>query len=363
MQWKPNPEWTPRLVDWYCQVRRPFPWRVEPTPYRVWVSEIMLQQTRIEAALGYYERFMEALPTVADLAAVDEDTLLKLWEGLGYYSRAKNLRKAAIQIVEHYGGELPASFEALLQLPGIGEYTAGAIASIAYDLAVPAVDGNVLRVLARLTACSEDVLKPAVKKELSKLAAALVPQNRPGLFNEAIMELGETVCLPKTTPYCTACPLYGLCEAQKQGCAGELPVRSPKKERRVEHRTVLVIIRKRDNAWTVLLHKRPSAGLLGGLWELPSVDGEMPDEAVRELVIRWTGGRILDTEDLGKARHLFSHIEWHMEGRAVWLEDAHTPSDCVWADADEIRDVYALPSAFRAYAQKLPAILKKEKGL
>lgn len=363
MQWKPNPEWTPRLVDWYCQVRRPFPWRVEPTPYRVWVSEIMLQQTRIEAALGYYERFMEALPTVADLAAVDEDTLLKLWEGLGYYSRAKNLRKAAIQIMEHYGGELPASFEALLQLPGIGEYTAGAIASIAYDLAVPAVDGNVLRVLARLTACSEDVLKPAVKKELSKLAAALVPEKNPGLFNEAIMELGETVCLPNTTPDCTACPLYGLCEAQKQGCAGELPVRSPKKERRVEHRTVLVIIRKRDNAWTVLLHKRPSAGLLGGLWELPSVDGEMPDEAVRELVIQWTGGRILDTEDLGKARHLFSHIEWHMEGRAVWLEDAHTPSDCVWADADEIRDVYALPSAFRAYAQKLPAILKKEKGL
>ena len=313
--------------------------------------------------MGYYERFMETLPTVADLAAVDEDTLLKLWEGLGYYSRAKNLRKAAIQIMERYGGELPASYEALLQLPGIGEYTAGAVASIAYEIPVPAVDGNVLRVLARLTACPEDVLKPSVKKELAKLAAALVPQEKPGLFNEAIMELGETVCLPNTTPDCTACPLCGLCEAQKQGCAGELPIRSPKKERRVEQRTILVIIQKRDNAWTVLLHKRPSAGLLGGLWELPSADGELSDEAARELVFQWTGGQILDTEELGKARHLFSHIEWRMEGKAVWLNDAHMPPDCVWADADEIREVYALPSAFRAYAQKLPAILKKEKGL
>ena len=351
------------LLPWYRENRRVLPWREEVSAYRTWVSEIMLQQTRVAAVIPYFQRFMAAYPTVEDLAACDEGELMRLWAGLGYYSRARNLRRAAQVIAEEYGGAFPRTYQQLMALPGVGDYTAGAILSIAFGEPVPAVDGNVLRVLARLTACSEDVLKPAVKKELSKLAAALVPQKNPGLFNEAIMELGETVCLPNTTPDCTACPLYGLCEAQKQGCAGELPVRSPKKERRVEHRTVLVIIRKRDNAWTVLLHKRPSAGLLGGLWELPSVDGEMPDEAVRELVIQWTGGRILDTEDLGKARHLFSHIEWHMEGRAVWLEDAHTPSDCVWADADEIRDVYALPSAFRAYAQKLPAILKKEKGL
>lgn len=353
MQLIPNSEWTTRLTDWYRRVRRPFPWRTNPSPYHVWVSEIMLQQTRIEAALGHYQRFMAALPSVSDLAAVDEDTLLKLWEGLGYYSRARNLHKASVQIMEQYDGELPASYEALLGLPGIGEYTAGAIASIAYNIPVPAVDGNVLRVLARLTACREDVLKPSVKKDLAKLAAALVPDDKPGDYNEAIMELGETICLPNTQPDCLVCPLAGLCEAQKQGCAAELPIRTPKKDRRVEQRTVLVIMK--DSS--VLLRKRPATGLLSGLWELPSVEGWISDEAAREQTAHWTGGTAIKTISLGKARHLFSHIEWQMQGTAVWVQTDGTPSGFVWADANGVRDTYALPSAFRSYSRLLPDLL------
>lgn len=353
-------EWRDRLLTWYDLVGRDFPWRQDTDPYHVWVSEIMLQQTRIEAALGYYRRFMDALPTVADLAAVDDDALMKLWEGLGYYSRARNLKKAAIQVMEQHGGRLPASYEELLALPGIGEYTAGAIASISFDIPVPAVDGNVLRVLARLTANRGDVLKPATKKELSALAAQMVSPDRPGAYNQAIMELGETVCLPNTIPDCTHCPLQDICEANRLGCAGELPVRTPKKDKRLEQRTVMVILLEHHGKRQVLLHRRPENGLLANMWELPSLDGFLDEASLQDEVSNLLKTPVLTVSSLPSAKHLFSHIEWRMKGFCLTVNTDCLSDDYAWVDDEALSSSYALPSAFRAYAKLLPDLLKNE---
>ncbi len=342
----------PLLCNWFEAGKRLLPWRITPTPYRVWVSEIMLQQTRIEAALPFFERFMDELPNVAALSRVDPDRLMKLWEGLGYYSRARNLQKAARQIMERHGGELPADYDALRALAGIGEYTAGAIASIAFGIPVPAVDGNVLRVLARLTACDEDVMTPAVRRRLTALDSALVPSDRPGVFNQALMELGERVCLPNTMPQCERCPIAAFCAVAGRPEAAALPVRAKAKARRIEDKTVMVILTKEPRV-RVLLHKRPSKGLLAGLWELPNVDGHgapsLPLDGLTQ-VSEWM--------PLADSRHVFSHIEWHMKGYVCAVEPTMVPSGYEWADAAALRQDRALPSAFRAYAQMLPTWLR-----
>ena len=246
----------------------------------------MLQQTRIEAVLPYFERFMAAFPTVKELAQASEDRVLKLWEGLGYYSRARNLQKAARILMER-GGALPASYEELLALPGIGEYTAGAVASIAFGLPVPAVDGNVMRVLARLLAIDTDVLRPAAKKAFTAIAREMIPRDQPGAFNQAVMELGETLCLPNTQPKCGECPLRNVCKAHSLGRERDYPVRSPKKARTVEERTVLVLLTMLGGERRVLLHKRSGSGLLAGLWELPNVEGRLsPQAAAQEAGLR-----------------------------------------------------------------------------
>lgn len=351
-------EGVPALLRWYDAHRRPLPFRDDPTPYRVWVSEIMLQQTRIEAVLPHYEEFMRELPTVEALATVDEQRLLKLWEGLGYYSRARNLQKAARQIMERYGGELPADYEALRSLCGIGEYTAGAIASIAYGIAVPAVDGNVLRVLARLLCYEQDVLKSAPRAYLTKVARALLPSDRAGAFNEALMELGETICLPNTAPHCDECPLREFCEARKAGRAAELPTRLPKTQRRIERRTTWVVLTEETPA-RVLLHRRDDSGLLAGLWELPNAE-ESADAT--EILTRCGLTATSPMKTLAAARHLFSHIEWKMTGIEVTvLPSPSLPQGYVWADATALEGQYALPSAFRAYAKQLPARLREKR--
>jgi A/G-specific adenine glycosylase len=343
------------LLNWYDSHRRTLPWRLSPTPYRVWVSEIMLQQTRIEAALPYFDRFMAALPDVADLAACGEDRLLKLWEGLGYYSRARNLQKAAKIVMERYGGEMPGDFEALRSLPGIGDYTAGAVASIAFGLPVPAVDGNVLRVLARLTASREDVMKPAARRYFTEIAAGMLPADSPGRFNQAIMELGETVCLPNADPRCGECPLAGACRAREEGIARSLPVRAPKKPRRIERRTVLVLVTE-EPIPRVLLHRRGDTGLLSGLWELPNAEGWLDPGQAEEQAAAWgLRGRAFP---LPEGKHIFSHIEWHMHGFALQVAPGEPPADCVWAAGEELAGKYALPSAFRPYSARLPDWLK-----
>ena len=347
------------LTDWYGTHARPLPWRQEVTPYRVWISEIMLQQTRIEAVRPYFARFMREIPDVRALAAVPDDRLLKLWEGLGYYSRARNLKKAAIVLCRDYGGELPPDYDRLLTLPGIGPYTAGAIAAIAYGLPVPAVDGNVMRVLSRLTGDGTDVLSDAGKKHFFSVAQAMLPTDMPGRFDQALMELGETVCLPKGQPLCGECPLSARCAARRDGRTEELPVRAKKKPRRVEQRTVCIaVICGEDGVRRVLLHRRAEKGLLAGLWELPNVltDGDGSEAAARRALP--PGASVLrDGGELPQARHIFTHIEWHMSARLLYLPPFLLPPGFRAATADEVRERYPLPSAFKPYAALLPQIL------
>lgn len=335
------------LLAWYDENHRTLPWREKKNPYHIWISEIMLQQTRVEAVRPYFARFIETLPTIHDLAVCPEDRLLKLWEGLGYYNRVRNMQKAAIQIEEQYAGELPREYDKLLSLTGIGAYTAGAVASIAFDLPVPAVDGNVLRIWARLTACEEDILKERIKKEAHRQLQEIMPQHRSGDLNQAFMDLGSMVCLPKGKSHCEVCPLRFLCQAREKGLADELPVRKKPKERRREKWTILVV---RDGE-KVAVHKRPGHGLLAGMYELPALEGFCDQKEVltylneRELMP-------LYMEKLEEAKHVFSHVEWHMRGyliRVASLEDVPS-GDWLFVDADTARREYPLPSAFRAYA-------------
>ena len=334
------------LLDWYDAGHRDLPWRSEPTPYRVWVSEIMLQQTRVEAVRGYFSRWMNALPDIPTLAAADEAVYTKLWEGLGYYSRVRNLHRAAVLLCEEYGGELPADYDRLLALPGVGEYTAGAVASIAFGLPVPAVDGNVLRVAARLDNDFTPITDAKFKKQTRERFAALMPSDRPGDLNQSLMELGATVCLPNGAPRCDDCPIQHLCEGFHRGNAAVLPLRAAKKARRVENRTVLVV----RCGQLVGLRQRPKKGLLAGLWELPSLDGHLsPDELRAALTeMDWSVRKLLS---LRPAKHIFTHVEWHMNGVYVEL-DAPAPA-LTFVTPAELRDAYALPSAFRSFVSVL----------
>ena len=306
------------LLNWFAGHARVLPWREEPTPYRVWVSEIMLQQTRVEAVKPYFERFTKRLPDVEALAECPEDELLKLWEGLGYYNRVRNMQKAAIQVMEEHGGKLPADYEELLKLKGIGSYTAGAIASIAYQIPVPAVDGNVFRVLTRVAADDTDIMKPSFRTLLEKeLREVMHEMETPGAFNQALMELGATVCVPNGAPLCEQCPWNSLCLARKEGRIAELPVKTKAKARRIEKRTVLVI---RDND-KVAIRKRPEKGLLAGLYELPNVEGRYSQDEIVHLVKDMHLSPIR-VQKLENAKHIFSHIEWQMEGYAILVEEA-----------------------------------------
>lgn len=334
------------LLSWYDAGHRDLPWRSEPAPYRVWVSEIMLQQTRVEAVRGYFSRWMNALPDIPALAAADEAVYTKLWEGLGYYSRVRNLHRAAVLLCEEYGGELPADYDRLLALPGVGEYTAGAVASIAFGLPVPPVDGNVLRVAARLDNDFTPITDAKFKKQTRERFAALMPSDRPGDLNQSLMELGATVCLPNGAPHCDDCPIQHLCEGFHRGNAAVLPLRAAKKARRVENRTVLVV----RCGQLVGLRQRPKKGLLAGLWELPSLDGHLsPDELRAALTeMDWSVRKLLS---LRPAKHIFTHVEWHMNGVYVEL-DAPAPA-LTFVTPAELRDAYALPSAFRSFVSVL----------
>ncbi|MEE3467011.1 MAG: A/G-specific adenine glycosylase [Eubacterium sp.] len=334
------------LLDWYSKNKRSLPWREAPSPYHVWISEIMLQQTRIEAVMGYYERFLERLPSVRELAEVEDDELMKLWEGLGYYSRARNLKKAAIRVTEEFDGELPADYELLVSLPGIGSYTAGAIASIAYGLPEPAVDGNVMRVLMRFLDRDDDVMSQRVRREVEELLREVMRDVvATGDFTQALMELGEVVCIPNGEPLCDACPLKELCRGRASGRASELPVRKAKTKRRIEKRTIFVI---RDSAGNVLIRKRPDTGLLAGLWELPSVDGHLKKAEVEAAVSGIADGDCEAIQRLPAARHIFSHVEWDMIAYEVRVTPHHIVG-ATWANPHDLDAKFALPTAFSAY--------------
>ena len=340
----------PLLLDWYRQNCRDLPWRENRDPYRVLVSEIMLQQTRAETVKPYFRRFVATLPTVADLAEADEPTLLKLWEGLGYYSRVRNLQKAARAVMEKHNGIVPADFDALLALPGVGRYTAGAVASIAFDIPVPAVDGNVLRVLARLTGDDTDILSPAAKKTAEAAIAPHVPAPGAGDFTQSLIELGALICTPGSDPKCNNCPLQLLCAANREGKQAILPVRLAKTKRRVEERTVLVLRWKDgEGRWHIALRKRPSEGLLGGLYEFPCMDGHL-DEGKVQAHLTALGLLVGEVQKLPNAKHLFSHIEWRMIGYTVVLTAPPSAvEDWFFARISELDEWYAIPSAYGAY--------------
>ena len=371
------------LLRWFHSEKRALPWREEPTPYRVWVSEIMLQQTRVEAVKPYFERFVAALPDVRALARADEDTLMKPWEGLGYYSRARHLQSAARLICSDHGGEIPAHFDDLLALPGIGRYTAGAVASIAFGERRPAVDGNVLRVIMRLLACPADILKESTKRAVEEALIARLPENA-GDFNQALMELGALICLPRGAAHCPSCPLERLCLAKEANLQAELPQKTPPKRRRTEKLTIFLLA-KNDK---IALEKRPAQGLLAGLWGFPAMEGHLKKKEAAEA-LQAIGLIPAKLHALPAAQHIFSHITWQMVGwrvelaeplseggtsvptsapassesttpnaqpKRLLLQEAASPYDIqkkkpllLWATAQEIADTYSVPAAYRSY--------------
>ena len=340
---------TAPLLTWYDLNGRTLPWRSVVTPYRTWVSEIMLQQTRVSAVIPYFARFMEELPDVVALADVPEERLLKLWEGLGYYSRARNLQKAAKVIVSDFGGELPRTCASLKTLPGIGDYTAAAIASINFGEPVAAVDGNLLRVAARVSGCADDITDAKVRKQFTAHLNDAIDLARPGAYNQAMMDLGATVCLPNGAPKCEICPARTVCEAYKNGLTEVLPVRAKKKSRRVEERTVLLLFQDGK----IALRKRPDTGLLAGLWEYPNLP-ESLDEAGALLALAQLGLSAGSIAPAGSAKHIFTHIEWDMKG--YFAEVSGENDDLIWADASAF-DALALPTAFKKYTALVRARL------
>ena len=350
----------PPLLKWYDGHRRVLPWRENPAPYRVWISEIMLQQTRVEAVKPYFERFMEALPGIPELAQVPEDKLLKLWEGLGYYNRARNLQKAAQAIMTEYGGRMPDNREELLKLPGIGSYTAGAVASIAYGRAVPAVDGNVLRVISRYRSDGRDMLNDKVRKSVEEDLLAVMPPDRPGDFNQALMELGAVVCIPNGAPKCGECPWEASCRAHREGRETEFPKKTTKKARSIEKKTILVI----QDAMRAAIRKRPAKGMLAGMYEFPSEEGHLSQEEVIAL-LKAKGLHPLRIRRLPDSRHIFTHKEWDMIGYAVRVDELEpaggTQEGLLFIEPSLTEKEYPIPSAYAAYTGYLRIRLGNDK--
>ena len=337
------------LVAWYREHRRDLPWREHPDAYRVWVSEIMLQQTRVEAVKPYYDRFLKAFPDVEALAAAEEDKLMKMWEGLGYYNRVRNMQKAARQIMTEHDGQFPCEYDEILKLSGIGNYTAGAISSFAYGIAKPAVDGNVLRVVSRLLASDSDIMKASTRTQIENIIEEVIPADAAADLNQGLIELGAIVCVPNGEPKCEICPVAHLCKAKEQNIQMELPVKTKAKARRIEKRTVLIF---RDNE-TIAIRKRPAKGLLAGLYELPNVEGHLTRKEVIEYG-KMIGLTPIRVKKLVSAKHIFSHVEWHMIGYEVLVDELekNCSEKMIFAGREEIDQKYSIPSAFEAYIER-----------
>ena len=334
------------LLTWYHANHRKLPWRENKDPYRVWVSEIMLQQTRVEAVIPYYERFMERCPDIASLAVCEDEELYKLWEGLGYYSRARNLKKAANIICERYEGKFPEQFEEILSLPGIGAYTAGAISSIAFEKATPAVDGNVLRVLTRLTENDHDIMDAGFRKQMTETLEKIYPERECGDFTQSLMELGAVVCVPNGLPKCEVCPVRFLCGSCHSQTQLQYPVRKKKAARRIEKKTVLILTYEDK----IAIRKRSNTGVLAGMWELPNVDGTL----TKKQVLAWLAEKGFVVKDIRKIsdgkkqfKHIFTHIEWHMTCWTAACESVAKDNELTWVSVSQLEAEIALPTAFK----------------
>lgn len=330
------------LLAWYDRNARTLPWRMNTDAYRVWVSEIMLQQTRVDTVIPYYERFLRELPIIQSLAEAPEEKLLKLWEGLGYYSRVRNMQKAAVIICKQYNGSFPEQYNEILSLPGIGAYTAGAISSIAFGKPIPAVDGNVLRVITRLTGNVQDINNPTLKEQITKDLTDIYPSERCGDFTQSLMELGALVCLPNQMPKCDFCPLSDLCYANQNQLQLKIPVKSVKEEKRKENKTVFLLL----CGDKIAVNKRKASGLLGGLWEFPNIDGQAENMQISD----WLREKGLIAESITKTaekKHIFTHIEWDMVCYTVHCKNAS--SAFTWISIETLKDEISLPTAFRKF--------------
>ncbi|WMI82282.1 A/G-specific adenine glycosylase [Anaerotignum sp. MB30-C6] len=339
-----------KLIVWYEKNARDLPWRRTKNPYHIWLSEIMLQQTRVEAVKPYFQRFIQVCPTIESLASAEEETLLKLWEGLGYYSRVRNLQKAAQTVVEEHGGNLPADYHELRKLKGIGPYTAGAIASIAFSLPYAAVDGNVLRVMSRLTADARDIALASTKKAWEEEITSLMPKGQEGAFTQALMELGATVCLPNGMPKCEVCPVREHCLGYKKNAVLQYPVKSPKKPRTKEFLSVFFLAYNGK----IAISKRGEKGLLSGLWQLPNCSRE---KALPVALNEWgiiTG----EIKNMTSRKHIFTHIEWHMDCYFVDVKE-YENNGFLWLDKETVEKEYALPSAFKKVWEEGGSLLEE----
>ena len=340
------------LVKWYRDNKRILPWRDKDNAYYTWVSEIMLQQTRVEAVKPYFQRFITELPDIQSLAECPEEKLLKLWEGLGYYNRVRNMQEAAKTVKDEYNGRLPEDYQALLSLKGIGSYTAGAIASIAYGEKVPAVDGNVLRVISRITESTEDISRQSVRRKIEQQVSQIMPSDCPGDFNQALMDLGSSICIPNGEPFCENCPWESICKAHKYGQGTDFPVKAKKKQRKIEKKAVFLI----EVSDKIILHKRPEKGLLSGLWELPNLDGELSAKELSEQMKKWEIGDYM-IEPLGEGKHIFSHVEWQMRGYRIQMRDISEKllekEEWIAVSREDLEEKYAIPSAFECYRKQI----------
>ncbi len=342
------------LMNWYEKEARDLPWRREPSPYGIWVSEMMLQQTRVETVIPYYNRFMEAFPDVFALALGEEEQLLKLWQGLGYYARARNLKKGAEMVVKNYHGKIPENREELMKIPGIGPYISSAIASMAFQKPVASLDGNLYRVLARIYLWEEEINSVHSKRALAQLAENLLCQDKPGDFNQAMMDLGATICIPNGAPMCGRCPVNEHCKAYSEGKTDSIPVKTTKKPRKILNKTVFLV----RYLNYVVLRKRPNSGLLAGLWEFPNVDGNLSWEQAQKFLR--IGGIISgDFHEIGDSKHVFTHLEWKMKGYEIVINDRipftgiEPYNHWQWVELEVLHQEYSIPSAFRDYVKRL----------
>ncbi|ERI06632.1 A/G-specific adenine glycosylase [Aneurinibacillus aneurinilyticus] len=332
------------LLYWFERQQRDLPWRQSRDAYRIWVSEIMLQQTRVDTVIPYYERFMERFPTVEKLADAELEEVYKYWEGLGYYSRARNLHSAVKEVKERYGGTVPDTPEDVHALKGVGPYTAGAILSIAYGLPEPAVDGNVMRVLSRIFLIEEDIAKVSTRKVFEAVVRRIIAHRNPSFFNQALMELGALICIPRS-PRCGSCPVASHCRAREQGVQEALPVKKKAKQGRVEERGV-ALVRREDGRW--LIHKRPESGLLANLWEFPNVECQGEAEAREKISMHMYGafGVKCTPQDLVMEHsHVFSHLQWNLhtyicryEGQDGEQGEAAVKDRMLWVTIDEMEN-------------------------
>lgn len=343
------------LLEWYYKNHRTLPWRIDKDPYHIWVSEIMLQQTRIEAVIDYYYRFIKELPTIEDLANCSQDRLLKLWEGLGYYNRARNLQRTARIIVEQYNNQFPNTYQQIIALPGIGEYTASAISSICFSLKEATVDGNVLRVYMRVNNCFDNIDDMKVRKRVRENLTKIMPKDS-GNFNEALMELGETICIPKGTPKCRKCPIRNYCKAYQEQTYLELPVRQEKKIKKLENYTVFLFI-SNDK---VAIEKRKNTGLLHNMWQFPNTESLLDLSQTRSYLNK-VNAPFFKIEKGISYTHIFTHKKWNIYSYVIWLKGENSFNDTIFASLNDLKRVYAIPTAFQPLKKYLEEKMNTKK--